>query len=58
MKELISLIEDNEFKNFILTSYFSDQNMTDDDKLTEVCSSLHDYAKAMNCFKTYSLQAA
>lgn len=51
MKDFIKLIENLDFIKFIQTEYFSDSNMTDEEKLNEVGSSLHDFAMAMKSFK-------
>lgn len=51
MQELMELLDDEEFADFVLHEYFKNECKSDEDKLNEVCSSLYDYKEAMECFK-------
>lgn len=51
MKEFVKLINNEDFIEFVLTDYFQDSPMTDEEKIAEVGSSLHDYAQAMTRFQ-------
>ena len=51
MKEFENLIDDDEFKQFVFNDYFCDTDMTEEQKLSEVTSSLYDYAEAMTSYK-------
>lgn len=54
MKEFLELIDDKEFVNYVLEEYFYGQNMTNEEKLKEVSSSLHDFKMARESFNLSS----
>jgi hypothetical protein len=54
MEGFIQLIDNKNFTQFILNDYFPDSDMTDEEKINEVGSSLYDYATAMESFELKS----
>ena len=48
------LFKNDEFAQYILSEYFSEQNMTDEEKIEQVSSTLEEFNIAMDCFKLTS----
>ena len=47
-------IKDDPFAQFIINDYLADSDMTNEEKLAAMCSSMEEFTRAMDCFKLSS----